>query len=80
MEAIVLPDDIIKDIQGTGWTPVTVRKHMLAKAGQIYILALRKDRDMNWDPKDFSRFDWVYDNQPLNDNGTTGHYKLKIKF
>jgi len=79
MEAIVLPDNITKDILGTGWTPVTVRKHMLAKAGQIYILTLKKDRDMNWDPKDFGRFGWVYDNQPLND-GTTGHYKLKITF
>jgi hypothetical protein len=79
MEAVVLPDNILKDIQETGWSPVAVRKHMLAKVGQVYILSLSKDRDMNWDPKDFSRFSWVYDNHPLNDNGT-GHYKLKITF
>ena len=68
-----LPEHIKKDIKGTGYSIEGLHKH-----GHYYILKLKRDIDMTYDPKDFSRFDWVVDNHSSNNN--LDEFKLKIKF
>lgn len=67
-----LPQNIVDDIEKTGYSIVNLHPH-----GKYYILKLRLNRYMNYDPKDFSRFDWVADKNIQNDNSNSG-IKLKI--
>lgn len=69
----LLPDHIVDDINGTGYSVVSVHPH-----GSLHIIKLKKHSDLNWDAKDFSRFKWVVDNHESNNN--QDEFSVKAKF
>jgi hypothetical protein len=72
-ENIVIPENIINDVSNTGYIIDKIHKH-----GKYYILTLSFSINMNWDPKDFSRFKWVVANSEYNNN--LKKFKLRITF
>lgn len=68
-----IPNHILEDMKGTGYEIVSSHPH-----GNLHIIKLKKVADMNFDPKDFSRFKWVADNNPVNFN--EDEFSVKAKF
>lgn len=58
-----LPINIKNDLLYTGFNPIKLYKH-----NRGYILVLEHINDINFDYKDFSRFNWVTGLNPLYNN------------
>jgi hypothetical protein len=56
-ESLDVSTKVNNDIKKTGFEIVSSHIHN-AKQG-IGVIKFKKVRDMNWDPKDFTKFDWV---------------------
>lgn len=70
---IEIPPSIVDDIEKSGYSVVSFHPHH-----KYYMIKIRKVADQNFDPKDFSRFNWVVDNHSSN-NGKT-EFSIKAKF
>ena len=68
-----LPSNIIDDLKNTGYDVISIHPH-----GKLHIMKLKKHIDVNFDPKDFSRFSWVVDNNHVNFNNK--EFSIKVKF
>ncbi len=70
---IEIPTNIVDDINTAGYTIISFHPHH-----KYYMIKIKKIADQNFDPKDFSRFDWVIDNHSSNNNKI--EFSIKAKF
>jgi hypothetical protein len=71
-----IPENILKDIELTGWT---IQSHNTHNVSQL-ILNLKLTRDIDWSMKDFSRFSWCESANYTSSSDKYGKIKVKKEF